>query len=182
MGVVTSLALGLVMTITLVTPVAGQQLSEYQVKAAFLFNFAKFVEWPAAAGRSAQAPLTLCIVGDDPFGKTIDELVRGQSVGGRPFAVRRIGQVPRDDSCQIVYFGGLERSRAEQNLEAIKNLPILTVGDNEEAGEVQAMISFVIESSKVRFNINLEAAERSGLKMSSRLLQLARTVHDRRKN
>jgi len=162
--------------------VQAQAPSEYQVKAAFLFNFAKFIEWPAAAFRNGQSPLTICLLGEDPFGKVLDETVKGQAVGGRAFAVRRVVQISRDDGCQIAFLSGLEKSRAEQTLAALKGLPILTVSDGEEIGDAGSIIAFLIQDNKIRFNINLESAERAGIKISSQLLKLAKTVYERRKN
>jgi len=158
---------------------AAQTLSEYQVKAAFLFNFTKFLDWPANAFRSAQSGIAICLIGEDPFGKTLDELVKGQNVGGRNFTVRRLPQIPRDDSCQVAFLGGMDKSRAEQALAPVKNLPILTVVDNEDGGDPGAIIGFIVEDSKVRFNINLEAAEKVGIKLSSKLLKLAKTVREK---
>ena len=159
-----------------------QTPSEYAVKAAFVFNFAKFVEWPATAFRNNQSPVTICVVGEDPFGKMLDDTIKGQTVGSRGYAVRRVAQIPRDDSCQIAFLGASEKGRAEQTLGAIKGLPILTVGDRDDMAETGNMIAFLIEENRVRFEINLDIAELAGLKISSRLLKLAKTVHERRKN
>lgn len=158
---------------------AAQSLSEYQVKAAFLFNFTKFLDWPASAFRGGQTVITICLIGEDPFGKALDELVKGQSIGGRGFAVRRLTQIPRDDSCQVAFLGGMDKNRADQILAPVKALPILTVVDNEDGGDPGAMIGFIVEESKVRFNINLEAAEKVGIKLSSKLLKLAKTVREK---
>ena len=154
---------------------SAQSHSEYQVKA-------KFVEWPAAAFRHGQSPLTSCLMGEDPFGKVLDDVVKGKSVVGRAFAVRREAQILRDDSCQIAFLSGLEKSRAEQALAALKGLPILTGSDGAEIGEAGSIIAFLIEDSKIRFNINLESAERAGIKISSQSLKLAKTIHERRKS
>jgi hypothetical protein len=159
----------------------AQAPSEYQVKAAFLFNFAKFVEWPAAAFRNGQSPITICVVGDDPFGPAIDATVKGQSFANRSFSVRRVKQIPRDDTCQIAFFSGAESARTELGT-AIRALPILTVGEDDATSESSGIINFVIEERKVRFDINLDAAERAGIKISSKLLKLAKRVHERRRN
>lgn len=159
----------------------AQAPSEYQVKAAFLFNFAKFIEWPAAAFRNRQSPITICVVGDDPFGPVIDETVKGQSFANRRFSVRRVKQIPRDDTCQIAFVSGAESARTELGM-AIRALPILTVGEDDATSESSGIINFVIEGSKVRFDINLDAAERAGIKISSKLLKLATRVHERRRN
>lgn len=159
----------------------SQVLSEPQLKAAFLFNFTKFVEWPAAAFRNGQSPITLCIVGEDPFGKILDDIVKGQTVEGRSLAVKRLNQIPRDDSCQVAYLGGLDKARAEHAIDAIKTLPILTVGESG-SGDPGTVILLVKEDNQVRFNINLEAADRGGIKLSARLLRLAKTVHERKRS
>ena len=163
------------------TAALAQAPTEYQVKAAFLFNFTKFVDWPASAWRAGQGPITICLVGEDHLGKTLDELVKGQNVGGRTLAVRRLAQapIPRDDSCQMAFLAGLDRGRAEQQLAPVKGLPILIVVDHEDGGDPGAMIGFVVEDNKVRFNINLDAAERAGIKISSKLLKLAKTVREK---
>lgn len=158
--------------------VQAQAPSEYQVKAAFLFNFAKFVEWPAAAFRNGQSPITICVIGDDPFGPLIDETVKGQSFANRSFSVRRIKQIPRDDTCQIVFVGAAEQARTEVGA-AIRALPILTVGEDDTTSESSGIINFIIEEQKVRFDINLDAAERAGIKISSKLLKLAKRVHEK---
>jgi len=160
-------------------PALAQGPTEHQVKAAFVFNFTKFVEWPTAAFRSSPNTINICLIGEDLLSKALDEVVKGQSVGGRGFAVRRLTQIPRDDSCQIAFLGGMDKNRAEQVLAPVKALPILTVVDNEDGGDPGAMIGLVIEDSKVRFNINLEAAEKVGIKLSSKLLKLAKTVREK---
>lgn len=177
--VLRALAPASILVLAMAVSVPAQSVSEYQVKAAFLFNFSKFTEWPAGAFRSAQQSINICLIGEDVFGKAVDETVKGQSVGGRAFAVRRLAQIPRDDSCQIAFLGGMDRSRAEQLLAPVKSLPILTVVDHEDGGDPGAMISFVVEDNKVRFTVNLDAAERAGLKISSKLLKLAKTVREK---
>ncbi len=161
------------------TAARAQAPTEYQVKAAFLFNFTKFVEWPASAFRSGSATIQICLVGEDPLGKALEDLVKGQQVGGRSLAVRRLAQSPRDDNCQMAFLAGLDKGRAEQILAPLKSLPILTVVDHEDGGDAGAMIAFVVEDNKVRFNINLDTVERAGVKLSSKLLKLAKAVREK---
>lgn len=161
------------------SPSFAQGPTEHQVKAAFVFNFTKFVEWPAPAFRSSPNTINICLIGEDLFGKVLDETVKGQIVGGRGFAVRRLTQIPRDDSCQVAFLGGMDKRSAEQILAPIKSLPILTVVDNEDSGDPGAMIGFVVDDNKVRFNVNLDIAERAGVKLSSKLLKLAKQVRER---
>jgi hypothetical protein len=159
----------------------AQAPSEYQVKAVFLLNFAKFIDWPAAAFRNGRSPITICVVGDDPFGPAIDATVKGQSFANRSFSVRRVKQIPGDDTCQIAFVSGAEKARTQVGT-AIRALPILTVGEDDATGEASGIINFVIEESKVRFDVNLDEAERAGIKISSKLLKLAKRVHEKRKN
>lgn len=153
--------------------------SEYQLKAAFVFNFAKFVEWPAAAFRTGQSPITICILGEDRFGRDLDELVKGQTIGGRGVAVRRIAQAPRADACQVLFVSSGEPSQAQELLHAVANLPILTVSEDDEASRRGYIIQLLLEDNKIRFAINLESAERAGIKISSKLLKLAKRIHER---
>ena len=175
---VAAVSLGLLLT--LVGPVTmAAAPTEYQLKAAFVFNFAKFVEWPASAFRTAQTPITICIFGEDRFGGDLDELVKGQSIGGRSLAVRRIAQAPRGDACQVLVVSSKEPSQAQELLHAVANLPILTVSEDDEASRRGYIIQLLLEDNKIRFAINLESAERAGIKISSKLLKLAKRIHER---
>jgi hypothetical protein len=162
-------------------PAVAAAPTEYQLKAVFLMNFAKFVEWPATAFRSAQSALTICVLGEDPFGHDLDDVVRGQVAGDRALAVRRLAQVQREDNCQVLFVSAAEKARTERVLAVLGNTPTLTVGEGDEFPAAGGVIGLLIEDNKVRFDVNLEAAERAGLKISSKLLKLARNVRDRRK-
>ena len=147
---------------------------EYEVKAAFLLNFTKFVEWPAAAFEKPDSPLTVCILGDDPFGRTLDQLVEGERVNGRKLAVERIRRHPRPKSCQVLFV-----ARSEKEVPAILSEigpGVLTVGDREGFLREGGIIAFVIEGRHVRFDINQRAASGASLTISSRLLNVARSV------
>ncbi len=149
--------------------------SEYQIKAAFLLNFTKFIEWPANEG--AGSPFSICVVGDDPFGPVLDQLVEGETVAGRKIAVRRIraeARVEPPGSCEILYV-----AKQEQNLHGVLSGAgpgVLTVGEGDGFLDSGGMIAFVLEDRRVRFNIDQGAAQRAGLKLSSRLLGVARSV------
>lgn len=153
---------------------------EYQVKAAFLFNFAKFVEWPADAFTDPQDPVAICILGKDPFGESLDQVVRGETVNGRPLAVRRPRQAPEARDCQILFLGSMERQRQDEILTAVEGASILTVGEGDGFLTGGGVIRFVLEQNRVRFDVNLDAAEANRLKLSSRLLSLARAVQPAR--
>jgi len=152
----------------------AQALSEYQVKAAFLLNFTKFIEWPAESFASTDSPLNICILGDDPFGKTLDQLVEGETVNGRKLTVQRLRGVPPPKSCQVLFI-----SKSEEAVSSI--LPdlgpgVLTVSDRDGFLREGGMICLVIEGRHVRFDINQRAAARASLTLSARMLNVARIV------
>jgi hypothetical protein len=147
--------------------------TENQIKAAFLYNFAKFIEWPAD-----MAVLNLCIFGDDHFGRDIDDLER-KTAAGKILSVERIKSVQEVKQCRILFISSLENERLDSILTAAQDLNILTVGDTEGYAERGVIINFYKERNKIRFEINKDAAERSGVKISSKLFGLARIVHDR---
>jgi hypothetical protein len=149
---------------------------EYQIKAAFLFNFARFVEWPAAAFGSSDSPLSLCVLGEDPFGSALDETVRGEKVRDRRLEVRRTSEVVDLDACQLVFVSASERGRLPEILSALGSKSVLTVSEVEEFAARGGVINFVLVDNRVRFEINPGAAKRSGLKISSELLRLGRIV------
>lgn len=146
---------------------------EYQVKAVFLLNFTKFVEWPTAESAAADAPISICILGDDPFGHTLDQIVAGEVVNGRKLVVQRI-QASQPKSCEVLFV-----SQSEKEIPKIlEDLPsgVLTVGEGESFLRAGGMIAFVLENRRVRFDINQSAARNAKLKISSKLLSVARSV------
>ena len=148
--------------------------TEYEVKAAFLLNFAKFVDWPPAAFAASDSPIAICILGKDPFGQSIDNVVQGEVVNGRRVVVKRIDQAPASQACQILF-----TQESGSDLTAILSglTPgVLTVGEGDKFISDGGMIGFAIENRRVRFDINEKAAEVADLKLSSRLLSVARTV------
>ena len=152
---------------------ADDQPSEFQVKAAFLLNFTKFVEWPAAAFADDRSSLTICILGTDPFDGALDQIVDGEAVNGRMVAVHRIGQPPPPKTCQILFVARPEREVPK----ALRGLgPVLTVGNGENFLRDGGMVAFVINDRHVRFDINQKAAADAMLTVSSRLLNVARYV------
>lgn len=145
---------------------------EYEVKAVFLLNFTRFVEWPAAA-EVGDGPFSICILGDDPFGPVLDKIVEGESVNGRRLAVRRIGR-PQLNSCQVVFFSGQDKETAK--VLAGMGSGVLTIGEGTAFLREGGMISFVLENRRVRFDINQSAAAKAGIRISSKLLSVARSV------
>jgi hypothetical protein len=164
--------------------IASDEALEYQVRAAFLLNFTRFIEWPPSAFADGDSPMAICILGDDPFGNIIDQLVSGELVGGRKIVVRRIGNPPLPQTCQVLYIRKTENGNAEaarSGKELSGNLPtggpgVLTVGEGNAFVREGGMIAFILDTRRVRFDINQTAAENAGLKLSARLLSVARTV------
>jgi YfiR/HmsC-like len=143
------------------------------VKAAFLFSFAKFVEWPALA---PGAPIIACVVGDDGIAAALAETVSGQNISGHPLEVRR----PLDSAtwrvCQLLFIADANITRSAIGLVAVKALPVLTISDGKDFSRTSGIIELYVEGGRIRFAINADAAERSGLHLSSRLLGLAKIV------
>ena len=147
---------------------------EYQVKAAFLLNFTKFVQWPATAFAAADSPIAICVWGNDPFGKVLDQIVAEEVVDGRKVVVRRIKGTPAPHTCQALFVNGTGKE-ALGSLSAL-GPGVLTIGEGEGFVRRGGMIAFVVENRRVRFGINESAAEAAGLKLSSKLLNVARSV------
>jgi uncharacterized protein DUF4154 len=152
--------------------------SEYDIKAAFLYNFTKFVEWPPAAFPDAHSPLKICVLGEDPFGKTLRALM-DEGVGGRPVSLLRLDSLNNPAACHVLFISRSEKDRLPDVLESLRDVPVLTVGDTKGFLDQGGIIDFVLEGAKVRFEINQEAAERVGIRISSKLLALARYVKGR---
>jgi hypothetical protein len=155
---------------------AALEASEAAIKAAFLYKFGFFVEWPDSAFAASDSPINLCIVGPDPFGAALDDAVKGKTVGNRPITLHRSGAPSHEVRCHIVY---LAESTAAQSLAALKERDVLTVTDTS-AGDRVGIINFVIKDKRVRFDIDDAAAASAGLTISSRLLSLALDVKPRR--
>jgi hypothetical protein len=145
------------------------------VKAAFLFNFAKFVEWPALP---AGAPLVVCVVGNDGIAAAFVETVRGQNISGHSFDVSVLQDSSKWRACHLLFIADAETRRSAGGLEEIKTLPVLTVSDNKGFSLAGGIIEFYVEAGRMRFAINLDAADRSGLRLSSRLLGLAKVIRN----
>ena len=151
--------------------------AEYEIKAAFLLNFTKFVEWPATSFADANAPIVLDIIGKDPFGNSLDGIVEGQFVQGRGVVVRRERPGEYLRSSQIAFIDDSEKARVPEILGSLQGFSVLTVSDIDGFAEEGGVIQFVIEEDRVRFVINLEAASRAKLKINSKLLALARVIN-----
>ena len=148
------------------------RISEYRVKTAFLYNFSRFVTWPRATLQD-RPEFTLCITGSDPFGPQLDNLT-GKAVHDKTLVVRRLSSLAMVDDCQLVYIG--ENSELTETLLLLGGQPILTVSDAAGFIEEGGIIQFMLIQNKVRFRINVAAANAAGLNISSKLLSLAVSV------
>ncbi len=151
-------------------------LDEYQVKAAFLYNFAKFVEWPPEAFEKPSQAFVFCVLGEDPFGRALDEVLDGRKIGGRASIVRHISDARRAKGCQILFVGSSEPKSVLADLAGIGDFGLLTVGESDTPAAEGMIIDFTLEDGKIRFVINAAGAEREKLRFSSRLLSLATIV------
>lgn len=147
--------------------------SEYELKAAYVLNFARYVEWPATTFGDAGDPVVIGIVGTDPFGKEMDQTIEGEPVQGRPLEVHRARRVDDLPPCHLVFFCDSESRRLRMTLKQLRNAPLLTVSDIPEFVDRGGMIGFIVVDEHIRFRINLGAAEQAGLRISSKLLRLA---------
>lgn len=149
---------------------------EYQVKAAFLFHFAQLVDWPAGVLNSGDPSLQLCIFDDEPRRQELQSTIEGKLIGTRVIHVRQINQPPEIRGCNILFLSRDEVRRQTAILKSLRGTPVLTVGETDNFLSDGGMIRFHLDADKIRFDINLEGAESSHLKISSRLLLLATSV------
>jgi preprotein translocase subunit Sec61beta len=146
---------------------------EYKVKAVFLFHFAQFVEWPEASFSEEQEPLIIGVLGEDPFGSFLDEVVAGEDINGHPLTIRRFNKAEDAAACHILFMGMDGISQLRSSLEMLKDHNVLTVGDSPAFIRAGGMIRFFSENNKIRLQINPDAARASGVMISSKLLRLA---------
>jgi len=158
------------------TTLQGQNSNptEYQVKAVYLYNFGKFVEWPSTA-KPANV-FGICVLGQDPFGTTFDTTIAGESVNTKKVVIQRITTLQEAGSCHILFISSSEEKRLKEILTTLNEASILTVSDMPQFVRRGGMIQFVTTGNKVRFEVNLTSAERTGLSLSSQLLKVALSV------
>jgi hypothetical protein len=159
-------------------PASGETLSPYQVKAAFIYNFLKFVEWPPQSFPTTDTPYVVGVLGKDPFGSVLDDTMRDKTVNGRKIHVIRVTE-QNMHQCHLLFVSSSERRRYKEIFSRLKSAPVLLVGETDDFAESGGAIGFFIEQNKVRFEINPEAAKRSNLHIHSTLLNLARIVRTR---
>ncbi|HEX6639624.1 MAG TPA: YfiR family protein [Thermoanaerobaculia bacterium] len=162
-----------VFTVTLSAQTASP--AEYRIKAAFLFNFMRFVQWPPTAFADERAPLVICVVGNDPFGAVLDQTLEGESVAARSIVARRVSDDESLDTCHLLFVSGSEKRRLGKVLQSVsRSAPVLTVSDIDGFVAGGGTIGFFLERNRVRFEIDPAQAQRHGLKLSSQLLGLGR--------
>jgi hypothetical protein len=154
---------------------ANQTTNENDVKAAFLYNFTKFIEWPPPPAPAAD-PFRLCVLADAEFTRAVDSTIADESVDGRRLLRVAPQSVDEVRGCAILYVGRGYLDRGERLLAAARDLPVLTVGEGSQFVEHGGAIGFVLENNRVRFDVSSRAVQRSGLKVSSKLLRVARSV------
>jgi hypothetical protein len=152
------------------------QALEYKVKAAFIVKFAMFVEWPASARSAGNEPFTIGILGQDPFGKDFDEAIKNERVNHRPVSLRRARELSELEGCQAIFISASESKRLAELLRGVERKPVLIVGEETDFAKHGGMIGFIKAGGKLRFEINLAAAERAGLKLSAKLLQIGKVI------
>jgi hypothetical protein len=155
---------------------AQEAPTEYQVKAAYLFNFLKFVEWPGDPIANTNGHWVIGIVGDNPFGDDLTQIISGKTVQGHELLVRRFQPGEDLHTCHVLFISASEKKRLPSMLAALSGSSVLTVGDMDHFIESGGMIQFVMEEKRVRFAIDVGASSQARLKVSSKLLSLARTV------
>lgn len=156
---------------------SAQAVSEYELKAAFLYNFAKFVEWPAAAFKDSNDPIRICVAGKNPFGRALENAVQGKLIEGRGLVVDEISDLRQATACHILFVGASERKRVLTILDtAAAGCGILSIGDIEGFAAQGGVANFKLEEGRVRFEINVAAAYQQHLRVSSKLLSLAKIV------
>jgi YfiR/HmsC-like len=166
----------LLFAVMLPLPGGTQLASESQLKAAFLYNFTKFVEWPQESFPSTSSPLQVCLLGDNPFGSDLIHITEGKAVAGHPIQIQTINDGHLAQACQVLFISSSERMPAKTVLTELRTASILTIGDSKNFAEEGGMIGLLVEDDRVRFEVNLHAANQAHLKISSKLLTLAKAV------
>ena len=163
------------------TDVFSQEPTEYRLKAAFLYNFTKFTEWPSEAFTDSSSPFIIGILGDDPFGEDLELVIEGKISGGRSIIARRFGKTLKRENfenCHILFISRSERRRLPLIFRTIQGLNILTVGESERFAYDGGVVNLFIEQNKVRFEINIDNAAAANLNISSRILRLANIIRN----
>lgn len=178
-SVILLLAVMLAMPLTLRLGVAGDsQPTEYQLKAAYIYHFAQFVDWPATAFNQTNSPLIIGVLGTNPFGGDLERTVQGKILGGHPLVVQEFTDISEiTNVCHILFISDSEKRQLTQIIAALDDSSILTIGESDRFIESGGMIKFVPDGTRIRFEINRTRAVKSGLRISFKLLNLASELH-----
>lgn len=149
---------------------------EYALKSVFLFQFARFVTWPARSFRDESTPITIGILGEDPFGASLDEVVAGEAVGTRKLEVRRYGLIDQVGPCHILFISASEAERLPSILGRLRGHNVLTVGDTKDFAARGGIVGFAVDRNRLKLRVNLAAADSAQLTISSKLLRQAEVV------
>jgi hypothetical protein len=151
-------------------------VDECQVKAAYVYNFAKFVDWPPQTFESAAQPLVFCVLGQSAVSDPLRAALEGRVVDQRPLVFRLLTDVKEARKCHVLFVSPGDKKSLRQTLDGVRSLPILTAGETDDFTNQGGMVRFVLEGGRVRLEFNLDAAESAKLRISSKLLSLAKTV------
>jgi len=159
------------------TPALVTAVSPSDLKAAFIYNFARFTLWPGEVV-PANSPIVLCVAGDPDVAQSLDRAVQGKAVGGHALLVRRVGADQAVRGCQLLYAGDLNDTRARQLVSLLKDAPVLAISDLEAFTGIGGTAHFFMEGDRMRFAVNVDAANRANVRISAQLLNLARIVKE----
>jgi hypothetical protein len=180
---ITLLPLLLAATVTNAHAQETEASSEYLIKAGFIYNFANLVQWPSASFSQADSPIVIAILGEDRFGSTLDRVLQGKKIDGHPFVIKRLksaaelGKSPGNPKeFQILYVSSSAMPHLSEAFQAVRGLPVLTIGEAPGFAQSGGIINLVLEDNRVRFEVNVKAAKDADLNISSRLLALARII------
>jgi hypothetical protein len=156
---------------------ADAAYTEYQVKALFLYNFSKYVDWPASTFSQTDTPITIGVLGENKFGHDLEKAVAGKTVGGRKIVVQMVGMEADWSKCNILFISSSENRHLVEILDKVKTLPVLTVGESSQFVQDGGIINFMKKADTVRLEVDLNAAQLAKLQISSKLLKVADTIH-----
>jgi len=157
---------------------AEDSSTEYKIKAAFLYNFLNFIEWPSGSFKDSNDVLKICVIGEDPFGDAFEPFIN-KPIKGKKLKIYQINKIGDTDNCHIAFISSSEKRRLGRVLADLNGSSTLTVSDIKSFTQEGGIINFVTVENRIGFEINIKAAERSGLKISSKLLNLAKTIYDK---
>ena len=158
------------------TSAESKSYQEYQVKAAFLYNFGKFVEWPQGSFRDAHSPFVICVLGEDPFGNALDA-IKGKNIDGRKIVIKRMESIENTEDCHILFVSESESGKLSQIFRTVEQRNVLTVSDIRGFAKLGGTINLISADNRIGLEINISAAEKANLKISSKLLKLGNIVN-----